>query len=273
MLVTLIGLLCVVFCTQLTGSPLREDTGYVYIWPADTTVYLRGPRLSVMVDSNITALHSFSVHITFDSSVIESNWDSILPGSIFPDTLFTLLLGDIYNGDSIVAELSIMGAGTYVNGPGEILSLWFNPKGCGTSSVHFAYSVLLDTLFPMGNLIPHYTLDGQITVTGDWIDETTSGNPSVWLGMCIPNPFRERTVISYQLPIIGDQSSKPITDHLSPITLKIYDLSGNLVRTLPITELIWDGRDEEGKRLQSGVYLLRLEAGRVCKTRKIVLVR
>ena len=165
MFVTLIGLLFVVFCTQLTGSPLREDTGYVYIWPADTTVYLRGPRLSVMVDSNITALHSFSVHITFDSSVIESNWDSILPGSIYPDTLFTLLLGDIYNGDSIHVDLAIMGQGMHVNGPGEILSLWFKPK-IGETDIDIidAVSVLRDTVMPMGNPIPHYCIDGHITV-------------------------------------------------------------------------------------------------------------
>ena len=142
---------------------------YVYVQPADTTVYLlespSGVRLSVMVDSNVAALHSFSLSITFDSSVIESNWDSILPGSIFPDTLFPYLLGDIYNGDSIHVDLAIMGQGMHVNGPGEILSLWFKPK-IGETDIDIidAVSVLRDTVMPMGNSIPHYCIDGHITV-------------------------------------------------------------------------------------------------------------
>ncbi len=84
-----------------------------------------------------------------------------------------------------------------------------------------------------------------------------------------PNPFRERTVISYQLSVIGNKSVKPITDHRSPITLKIYDLSGRLVRTLECINrvdavtrsqhsIVWDGRDERGVPVGTGIYFYRL---------------
>ena len=81
-----------------------------------------------------------------------------------------------------------------------------------------------------------------------------------------PNPFRERTVISYQLSVIGKQShNHQITDYPSPITIKIFDLSGRLIHTLPITdyrspitEVYWNGKDLNGKEVQSGIYFVRV---------------
>lgn len=87
-----------------------------------------------------------------------------------------------------------------------------------------------------------------------------------------PNPFRERTVISYQLPGVGTG--------LVSVRLKIYDISGSLVRTLvdqdlkPDTyHLSWDGRDEQGMEVNSGVYFSRLSAGGVKDTKKMILLR
>ncbi|MCK4328218.1 M6 family metalloprotease domain-containing protein [candidate division WOR-3 bacterium] len=93
-----------------------------------------------------------------------------------------------------------------------------------------------------------------------------------------PNPFREKTVISYQLSVIGNQL---ITDDWSPITLSIYDLSGRLVRTIPLNlcnpnksvkSVSWDGRDKNGSSVPAGVYFVRLningkeiESGKVVK--------
>ena len=38
-------------------------------------------------------------------------------------------------------------------------------------------------------------------------------------------------------------------------------------------QVSWDGRDEQGRRVAAGVYLLRLEAGRLGATRKLVVHR
>ena len=95
-----------------------------------------------------------------------------------------------------------------------------------------------------------------------------------------PNPFREKTVISYQLSVIR-KDNKPITGHRLPITLSIYDLSGRLARTFNLppslithhSSVIWDGRDEEGVRLPCGIYLCRLVNGEKTFTKKIILLR
>ncbi len=83
-----------------------------------------------------------------------------------------------------------------------------------------------------------------------------------------PNPFNPGTAISFQLSAI------------STVELKIYDVAGRLVRTL-VSEnkapgsytVQWDGRDDRGAPVASGVYLYRLEAGSYRAARKMVLMR
>lgn len=91
-----------------------------------------------------------------------------------------------------------------------------------------------------------------------------------------PNPFqagREETGISYYL-------KQP-----ARIKLKVWTLSGKLVRTLEdsektegVHEAAWDGRNGNGYWVRSGVYLLRIEVkyaggGREALTRKVAVVR
>jgi ELWxxDGT repeat protein len=84
-----------------------------------------------------------------------------------------------------------------------------------------------------------------------------------------PNPFNPETAIIYELP------------KQSHVTLKIFDILGKEVRTLvnevkPVGthRLLWDGRDEHGAILASGVYFYRLEAGREFKSvMKMLLMR
>ncbi|UCG93065.1 MAG: T9SS type A sorting domain-containing protein [candidate division WOR-3 bacterium] len=84
----------------------------------------------------------------------------------------------------------------------------------------------------------------------------------------IPNPCRGFTLINYQLP--------------SPVhaTLKIYDISGRLVRTLVDESkqpgyyaVSWDGKDSNDSDLANGIYFYRLEAGDFTEMKKMVLVR
>jgi flagellar hook assembly protein FlgD len=57
--------------------------------------------------------------------------------------------------------------------------------------------------------------------------------------------------------------------------LGIYNLRGECVRSFEATfigeyEFEWDGCDQRGRRMPSGIYLLRLKSGRLAQTRKIV---
>ncbi|MCL4279534.1 MAG: T9SS type A sorting domain-containing protein, partial [Ignavibacteriaceae bacterium] len=83
-----------------------------------------------------------------------------------------------------------------------------------------------------------------------------------------PNPFNPSTVIAYQIP----QSEF--------VTLEIYNSIGEKVRTLVngnqetgFYQVQWDGKNNSGNQLSSGVYLYRLSAGNYTNVMKMVLLR
>lgn len=84
-----------------------------------------------------------------------------------------------------------------------------------------------------------------------------------------PNPFNAETTISYYIP------------ETSTVRLSIYALTGQLIRTLVDREhpagrysVLWDGRNDAGQDVSSGVYLYRLNGtDRGTETKKMVLMR
>lgn len=84
-----------------------------------------------------------------------------------------------------------------------------------------------------------------------------------------PNPFNPRTEISFDL------------DRDSSVTLVVYDSRGRLIRTLIPGEqrsagaqrISWDGCDDDGRQLPSGIYLYRLTTVEGNETRKMTLAR
>ncbi len=84
----------------------------------------------------------------------------------------------------------------------------------------------------------------------------------------IPNPFNPATSIRYTIPLE------------SIVTIRIYSLSGELVRTLVnrtepagVREVTWDGRNDSGAPVSSGIYFCRLGAGKVSLSKKMLLLR
>jgi flagellar hook assembly protein FlgD len=62
--------------------------------------------------------------------------------------------------------------------------------------------------------------------------------------------------------------------------LKIYDITGRAVRTFTsrpsspaLLSFTWDGRDEQGRKVSSGVYFVRLGGARPAAAVKLLLVR
>ena len=90
---------------------------------------------------------------------------------------------------------------------------------------------------------------------------------------CQPNPFRGNLNIEYTIQDAG------YTMH--DVSLRIYDATGRLAKslTLPTTYCLlptvvsWDGRDDENRKLGSGVYFLRLNVGDTSITRTVSLIR
>jgi len=94
-----------------------------------------------------------------------------------------------------------------------------------------------------------------------------------------PNPFNATTVIRYSL--LGDRyQQSAISYQPSVVWLKIYNILGKEVRSLVNQEqragkyeVVWDGRDDQGKEVRSGIYICLLRAGAFSKARRTVLIR
>lgn len=83
-----------------------------------------------------------------------------------------------------------------------------------------------------------------------------------------PNPFNPLTVIKYQLPVNSE------------VLLKIYNVLGQEVRTLVAEyqsagykQVMWDGKNNHGDAVPSGIYIYRLVAGHFVKSNKMMLIK
>jgi hypothetical protein len=149
--------------------------------------------------------------------------------------------GTSFGSDSYTFDLT--------NNPGGSFNVWFDvtyEDECG-----YPYRLRLDPEF----------------------DPNNTGTPAVKmasfrLDQNYPNPFNPTTTICYQLPV-G-----------SRVALNVYDVSGRLVRTLVdanreagLHAVQWDGKDNKGSQVASGIYFSKLQAGTYQETKRMVLLR
>jgi hypothetical protein len=110
-----------------------------------------------------------------------------------------------------------------------------------------------------------FSVPGGVTA----VDETGSASPATFtLEQNYPNPFNPETMIPYQLA------------GRSEVKLIIYNAIGQEVRRLVsatqdagVYRVRWDGKDNLGHELTSGVYIYRLITGEVVLTRKMIFMR
>jgi subtilisin family serine protease len=115
-----------------------------------------------------------------------------------------------------------------------------------------------------------------------------------FLGQNYPNPFNPKTSIPFELKVENQGSRGPgpsekndkflsrrIEESPSiPVSLRIYNIRGQVVKTVFQGELLpgryelsWDGKDENGVDVASGIYLYRLKTGQGMVSRKMILLK
>jgi hypothetical protein len=108
--------------------------------------------------------------------------------------------------------------------------------------------------------IPEYTVDtGEIETPG----------AKTMLRSSYPNPFNPTTTIEYSLASKGK------------VTIAVYDIAGRLVKRLLVDELVeagvnrvfWDGKNENGIKVASGVYFCSMRTAGEVSGIKLILLR
>ena len=86
--------------------------------------------------------------------------------------------------------------------------------------------------------------------------------------MNYPNPFNPTTTIEYQLPV---------TCHIS---IKVFNIIGQEINSLVDHiqkrghyKIIWDGKNNMGKSVSSGLYIILMEADKFSQSHKILLIK
>jgi chitodextrinase len=139
--------------------------------------------------------------------------------------------------------------------------------------VHFKRSALKDLLLHVPNgttvelVITARTSGDNVPVRGT-INVVKSG-PGQVVSAAAPNPFRQDgTAISYR---VGDNG---------PVSVRIYSVNGQLVRSLReefatpgAYEVRWNGRDDGGRVMPSGIYFVSVKQGLEASTTRVVLAR
>lgn len=150
--------------------------------------------------------------------------------------------------------------------------------------VHFGLgdAVIIDSLsfkWPSGNVDSYANVSANdfyeaVETTGlnqivTSVNDALANLPEQFeLSQNYPNPFNPSTTIQYNLP------------ENSAVTLKIFNILGHEIRTLAKQTqtkgshaIVWDGRNDNGSRVSSGVYMFRIEAGSFIQTKKMIFVK
>jgi len=151
---------------------------------------------------------------------------------------------------------------TGINGDGEIVRLNFQIVA---PSIKNKRTKLTLARALANDRIVTVTSDGEVIVA------ESEAEPLVVdyaLFQNYPNPFNLETQIQYQIP------------RLSPVRITIYNLMGNKIRTLikedkpaGSYQVYWDGKDDQGKAMSSGIYLFELMSGEFVQSKKMIMMK
>ncbi len=160
--------------------------------------------------------------------------------------------------NSIDVSLVLLGGEAVIGGSGQIAELTFRILETDDLSLSFD---MIDMRDGQNNPLP--------AIGNGWEYRLTPELPVAYgLNQNYPNPFNMQARISYQIPEPG------------MVSIKIYNIRGQAVYTL-VNEYkpagyhseIWDGRNNAGQEIASGIYTYRMESNGFSATRKMLLIK
>jgi hypothetical protein len=198
---------------------------------------------------------------------IEFVIDSIIrPDSLGPDSLRICVY---INPDSLPEDTSVISFYHSYSNPYPWSWFFFVDDFCGAGFGHQCRYVFLENGVYYAVTHEFYPPDIENSlelVFPRGVEESRDVSPTSKSLRILPNPFAQYTRINYQL------------SNRSYVSLKIYDISGRLLKTLINTEqepghhyLHWDGRDDEGARIPPGAYACKLVSNGTTTTKLVML--
>jgi len=144
--------------------------------------------------------------------------------------------------------------------PAHIIGLHLLPQSIATITQQ------VNNLYPGATVFTTPLQSFTLNVTS--VEDEVQAPESFSLGQNYPNPFNPTTIIEYELP------------RDSQVVLQIYNLLGQGIRILlnnskptGMHSVVWDGKNDLGQIVSSGVYIYRIQVGSFTQTRKMIFLQ
>ncbi len=220
----------------------------------ETTRHENGDvEIALRLAGNTTEVKGLSATIGYDAEKL-----ALVSVELSEHMLSPLAPVFFWHGDdegTLLIDLTVLGTGTTIGGSGDVAVLRFATLG-GSYALGFEKAVLRgaenDDLFA--------ELEG--------CESSPTAPIAFGLAQNVPNPFNPVTTIAYDVP------------EDAHVAIRIYDVTGRLVRTLldgkiagGRREVVWDGRNDSGDPVGSGVYFCAMVAGKFRTSTKMLLLK
>jgi hypothetical protein len=238
-------------------SSLANLPSKLYLTLASAEISLSEPKFMKDGIGEITITGKFDIELA--AVQLEASYDpkqiGLIEPALTPRCEGLQLYFGAEDGQLKIGILDITGVHRIPAGEGPILTL--KAKAKDLSSLKISKAILVDQ-----------NANAFLANIVEKSARATSLPDQYCLHQNYPNPFNPETEISYDLP------------NDSWVKLLIYNISGQKVKTLVDRfeaaghkTVIWDGKNQEGDRVASGVFFYRLEAGEFTATKKMVMIR
>lgn len=224
--------------------------------------------LSPFYSAQSAAWFTNTLHATYGTDFVFSTTITGVAGDPISDGLTNITLSSANYGTGLLDGIQ------HTPEANPVWSYSTQPYKCGVRAetsgskvVYFSFPWECLPLATQRDLVMDRVIDYFGVTTA--VDDPVAAAPvRSTLAQNAPNPFNPATVIGYSLATAGQ------------VELRVYDLNGRMVRELVNTaqaassyQVEWDGRDDLGRQLASGVYFYQLNAPGIAETRRMVLAK
>ena len=251
--------------TDATGHYILELDSGAYTVTFSKDGFCDSVRTNILIEEDQTTVLNVSLRNPVAQLSVTSIQHESGPGQLTSTTF------DITNPGNCALDFTITddqpwlstdpATGSVAAGGTSEITVWFDANGMGIGEYE-------------GELtLTHSATGSPITVPVDLFIADAAGNhealPTEFaLNGNYPNPFNAVTEIRYDVP------------QASFVTIMLYNVLGQEVRTLVNTTMdagrhvaLWDGRDERGVDMTSGLYLMRMVAADHVFTGKLMMLK
>jgi len=209
-----------------------------------------------------------TLHATYATDFVFSNTISGVAGDPITDGLTNISLVSTNYGTGLLDGVQSTGDAFHVwSYNNQTYKAGVRTAGAGARVVYFSFPWECMQQSTQRDLVMQRVIDYFGGTTG--VDNPVTAAPvRSTLAQNTPNPFNPATTIGYSLATAGQ------------VELRVYDLNGRMVRELVNApqaasryQVEWDGRDDLGRSLASGVYFYQLNAPGITETRRMVLTK